>query len=101
LIAAVALKNDIFRQIVSTKEYEAVIKNERCGLSRKLSWKNTNKLLWKEWQGVKTGTTETAGHCFIGKYQDYLISVFDCATMNKRFTDAERLVEWLTVEKLR
>lgn len=63
-------------------------------------WRNTNKLLWKDWEGVKTGTTETAGHCFIGKYNKYLISVFDCATMNKRFTDAAKLLEWLGTEQM-
>jgi D-alanyl-D-alanine carboxypeptidase len=58
-------------------------------------WKNTNKLLWKDWEGVKTGTTETAGHCFIGKYKNYIISVFDCASLAKRFSEALILMKFL------
>lgn len=68
VVAAIAIHNETFMQIVCTKELEASIKNERYGLVRRLTWKNTNKLLWKNWKGVKTGTTETAGHCFIGCY---------------------------------
>lgn len=37
------------------------------GLSRKVIWKNTNKLLNDGWEGVKTGNTESAGYCLISK----------------------------------
>lgn len=49
LLAAVAHRNPIFREIVSTKEYTVSIRNERYGLDRRLSWRNTNKLLAKGW----------------------------------------------------
>lgn len=55
--------------------------NEKVGISRKMVWKNTNKLLWKGWEGVKTGTTENAGHCFIGKYENNIYALLDCATL--------------------
>lgn len=64
-LSALALRNDLFRKIVTTKEIELEIRNDRYGLSKKKIWKNTNKLLEKGWGGVKTGTTETAGHCLI------------------------------------
>ena len=67
LLTSLALKNETFQKIINTKEYELQIKNERFGLTRKMVWKNTNKLLWKGWTGVKTGTTETAGHCLMSK----------------------------------
>ena len=31
--------------------------------TRIMSWKNTNKMLWKGWNGVKTGITPNAGPC--------------------------------------
>lgn len=98
LVSAVALRNPAFRQIVSTKEYEVSFRNDRYGLARKLTWRNTNKLLWKDWEGVKTGTTETAGHCFVGKYGRWLVSVFDCATLGRRFVDAARLMDWVAAQ---
>lgn len=85
--------NPTFRQIISTKEYEVEIRNERFGLLRKAVWKNTNKLLWKGWEGVKTGTTETAGHCLMSCKGNYLISVFDCETLSKRFTECSKLYD--------
>lgn len=57
-LAAAAMRNDAFRQIVSTKSY-------RCG-ERYLT--NHNKLLW-QYQGavgVKTGFTKKAGRILVG-----------------------------------
>jgi D-alanyl-D-alanine carboxypeptidase (penicillin-binding protein 5/6) len=88
LLAAVAYRNRTFREIVSTKEYGIVVRNERYGLERRLTWRNTNKLLWKGWEGIKTGTTENAGPCLIGKIDNYLIGVFNCGGHQKRFNEA-------------
>lgn len=55
LIAAYAMENDAFREIVSTKYYEA------------RGWKNKNKMLWEYdgATGVKTGFTMSAGRCLV------------------------------------
>lgn len=50
-------------------------------------WKNTNKLLYEGWEGVKTGTTDSAGHCLMAKKGRYLVAVFDSRTIGKRFTE--------------
>jgi len=70
--------------------------NNRYGLTRKIYWKNTNKLLWKGWDGVKTGMTETAGNCLMAKNKNLLIGVFDCKTQGKRFTDSVKLSDFIT-----
>jgi D-alanyl-D-alanine carboxypeptidase len=62
------------------------VKNDRYGLTRKLTWRNTNKLLECGWEGVKTGTTETAGHCLMALKGSMLISVYGCDTLAHRFS---------------
>ena len=78
LLTAVAIRDPVFSKIVNAKKHEIEIKNERYGLSRKLVWKNTNKLLESGWEGVKTGTTETAGHCLMARKGSLLIAVYHC-----------------------
>lgn len=62
-ITQYALKNDVFKNIVSTKNASAEI----IGTSRKLYFKNHNKLLWdyKGAIGVKTGYTKDTGRCLV------------------------------------
>ena len=65
IITAYALKNDIFSEIVKTKEKK--ISNElNTKYNRDL--KNKNKLLstFDGADGVKTGFTKKAGRCFVG-----------------------------------
>jgi D-alanyl-D-alanine carboxypeptidase len=62
-------------------------------LKKYFKWKNTNKLLDDGWEGVKTGTTDTAGHCLMAKKDRYLIAVFDSKTLTKRFTECSQLYE--------
>ena len=40
---------------------------------------------------MKTGTTDTAGHCLMALRRNMLIAVLDCQTLSKRFSDAARL----------
>jgi len=63
-ITCAALKNDVFRQIVSAKS--AKISNEGFDYPRVLV--NKNKLLstFDGADGVKTGFTKKAGRCFVG-----------------------------------
>ena len=81
LFAAVACKNELFKRVINTKVFKVTVSNQRSGISRCVIWKNTNKLLWEDWEGVKTGTTENAGHCFIGKYGRYIFTLLDCKSL--------------------
>lgn len=62
-IAAAALKNEMFSQIVSTKYYEIAATNK----TQQRTLKNKNKLLWnyEGGNGVKTGYTKMAGRCLV------------------------------------
>jgi D-alanyl-D-alanine carboxypeptidase (penicillin-binding protein 5/6) len=55
-------KHDVFRTTVNTKNYYCLSKT----IKHEYYWENTNLLLWdasKQYYGVKTGTTPTAGAC--------------------------------------
>jgi D-alanyl-D-alanine carboxypeptidase len=91
ILSSLAIKNPIFNKIVSTKIHEIEIKNERYGLIRRITWRNTNKLLEEGWDGVKTGTTDTAGHCLAAKRNNLLFCVFNCDSLSKRFSECVKL----------
>ncbi|NSC25440.1 D-alanyl-D-alanine carboxypeptidase [Streptomyces albus subsp. chlorinus] len=61
-----AMKNPVFRQVVSTKQYkgDAPAANGRM---RHYTWTNTNRLLgaYPGAIGIKTGTTSKAGECLV------------------------------------
>ena len=62
-ISCYAMKNDIFRKIVSEKTYTAT--ELTCG--EKKIWKNKNKMLFnfEGANGIKTGYTVKAGRCLV------------------------------------
>lgn len=102
-LACVALKNPLFSQIVNTKLYESYIKNHKTGNSRKEVWVNTNKLLEKGFNGVKTGITDAAGPCLAAslkinkkdKSDIWVVSVIlSCRSMEKRWTESQDLITW-------
>jgi D-alanyl-D-alanine carboxypeptidase (penicillin-binding protein 5/6) len=66
LLARHALSNQLFADIVSTKE-TTIEWLDRKGRERDVNLRNTNKLLWmlEEADGVKTGTTNEAGPCLV------------------------------------
>lgn len=61
VITSVGMKNDLFREIVSTKE----IKKDKYNFSR--DYNNINKILYRiqDANGVKTGYTGQAGKCLV------------------------------------
>lgn len=54
-------------------------------------WKNTNQLLHKGWEGVKTGFTQAAGGCLASSKEGIYIVVLNCQTELTRFTDTEKI----------
>lgn len=91
-ITSYALKNDLFREIVSTERY--VIEGTDIYPARYL--KNKNKLLFTQEGciGVKTGFTDNAGRCLVNAVQKdnmQIISVvLNCQPM---FEECERLTD--------
>jgi len=50
-------------------------------------WWNTNKLLEKGWEGVKTGQTTAAGSCLSSLRENVYIVVLNCLNASTRFSD--------------
>ncbi|WP_442481903.1 serine hydrolase [Aeoliella sp. SH292] len=64
-LAREAMKNPMFRDIVSTRQRVYRV-TSLAGYDRDVVWNNTNQLLKQEgYLGVKTGTTGAAGACLV------------------------------------
>lgn len=98
-LAHVCWKYEMFRDICAKKTYTCEI--EQIDTTTRIAvWETTNKLLGKEgWTGLKTGITSAAGPCFVGTYEkgedQYLIVLLCSASMDVRWTEAPRLVNWI------
>ena len=70
------------------------------GQNRLYQWVNTNKLLWKDinYNGLKTGTTKTAGACLVSNYEteclNLIIIVFNWNNDTSRWEDTDKLKDW-------
>jgi len=104
LIAQTAMQNEIFREIAVASSH--VMPKDNIYRSRTIQNRNyfVNKVegkeeLYYEWgTGIKTGTTEAAGNCFVGSAARdgiNLISVVFNATKDKdRYLDTIKLMEY-------
>ncbi|MCL4386210.1 MAG: D-alanyl-D-alanine carboxypeptidase [Cyanobacteria bacterium] len=92
-ITAYCLKNDLFRQIVSTKKAVIHINNKEINID------NTNNLLDYDYiKGVKTGYTENAGFCLVAyskKNGTELITVILNSSIYGKNYDSLRLINWV------
>lgn len=98
LLAAYALENKTFRQIVNTKLYTCEIFNETDG-TREVAWENTNILLGTHFDGVKTGTTGKAGPCLCVSIKNeacpYIVTVLNSQSSDDRWKDTKVLADWV------
>jgi D-alanyl-D-alanine carboxypeptidase (penicillin-binding protein 5/6) len=100
LLAKAALRSDFIRNTVQIRE---TVVTDITGEFRH-TLKTTNELLFSPFSitGLKTGTTDAAGQCFVGLLQgkngsEYLIVILGS---NNRFTDAKALI-WAIQENER
>jgi len=90
-IAAAAMKNDTFRQTVSTEYYRA----ETGETAR--TFKNKNRILWEYsgGNGIKTGYTKAAGRCLVFSAEqngmELIGVVLNCPDM---FEDAKNMLDY-------
>ena len=90
-IAAEAMRNDTFREIVSTEYYRA----ETGEIAR--TFKNKNRILWEYagGTGVKTGYTKAAGRCLVFAAEqdgmELIGVVLNCPNM---FEDAKAMLDY-------
>ena len=60
-----AMQNPLFREIVRTQDHAGKVMKPD-GKERAADWKNSNKLLaLGDYDGIKTGVTNSAGHCLL------------------------------------
>lgn len=102
LMIVEALKDEVFRKVVRTITYKAVLKYFRDGkvFCRPIFWTNTNRLLEKsEIYGIKTGITNKAGGCLatlllMNHLNEALIIVLGSNSAESRFKDTLKIINW-------
>lgn len=105
IIARQAMKNETFRQMVSTLDYTipatSMLRARNISTSNRLLMptmgENTNKYYFPDAIGIKTGTTTKAGYCFVGAAERdgiELISVLFFTGENARWADTIKLMNY-------
>ena len=98
VLAQAAMKSDVFRHYVSTRQRGATVTGPG-GYSRNVMWKNTNQLLAIDgYDGVKTGTTDLAGACLVSTAERdghrLIVVVLGSAASEARYADSRNLYRW-------
>jgi D-alanyl-D-alanine carboxypeptidase (penicillin-binding protein 5/6) len=103
VLAAVALRHPVIREIVATRRRTALIDN-LAGYRREVVWNNTNRLLGIEgYAGIKTGTTHAAGCCLAASAdrggRGLIVVVLGAPSTESRYVDARNLFRhaWRTL----
>ncbi len=98
VLAFEALKDPLFREIVSTRVRGCTVQSVH-GYSRNVKWENTNELLGTEgYFGVKTGTTSAAGACLVSLAERDGVSricvILGSGNTKARYADTRNLIRW-------
>lgn len=97
-LATAALRLPHFRDYISTRQRGCTVTGA-AGYRRHVMWRNTNRLLSIDgYQGVKTGTTPTAGACLISlcrrNEREVLLVTLGSASTSGRYADSRNLFRW-------
>jgi len=96
-IAYNAMEIPLIQKVSSTQSYEAEVVDSK-GQTRTLNWKNTNKLLEKGFEGLKTGTTPNAGLCLSSVLRQgdngVIVTLLSAKTEAHRWNESEKLARW-------
>jgi serine-type D-Ala-D-Ala carboxypeptidase (penicillin-binding protein 5/6) len=102
-LTVAARQTPLFREIVATRQHEVEVSG-RDGKRRKLTWKNTNRLLAiAGYGGVKTGYTKAAGSCLVstgdrGK-DGLIVVVLGAPSAGAAVADSRNLYRWAWRER--
>ena len=93
------MSDPYMREIVGTIDYQSPEgSKDGYGKPKVFNWKNSNKLLKKGFNGVKTGNTPAAGPCLCTSYQrdklHVIVVVLDSKNMENRWDDSVKLTFW-------
>jgi len=93
-LSGVCMKAPLFSEIVKKSSYSCLVK-KLDGTHMTYTWTNTNKLITKEFNGIKTGITSPAGPCLASNYKDdkhnLIIVVLSCKTAGHRWHEVINL----------
>lgn len=93
-LSAICMGIPLFSEIVKKSSYTCTVK-KLDGTQRAYTWNNTNKLITKEFNGIKTGITSSAGPCLASSYKDekqhLIIVMLSCKTAGHRWHEVTNL----------
>ncbi len=96
-LACIVMQDPLVREIVIQKHYTCTGKDLQDE-PREFSWTNTNKLLGKGFNGVKTGVTPAAGPCLAASFEKdslhLVLVVMNTKTMDNRWVEVPKLTLW-------
>lgn len=96
-LSCIAMQDPIVRDIVNKSTYECKGK-DIYDEPREYLWTNTNKLLGKGFNGLKTGVTPAAGPCLSASFEKdslhLIIIVMNTKTMDNRWVEVPKLTLW-------
>lgn len=91
------MSDPTMREVVSCQSYSCTIKTA-SGKERNMTYKNSNKLLRKGFNGLKTGNTPAAGPCLMTSYEregvHLVVMVIKCKSSESRWDDCAKLTLW-------
>ncbi|MEW4528060.1 serine hydrolase [Maioricimonas sp. JC845] len=94
-----AISHPRLREIIRTREYTGTI-TLPDGSTREQKWTNTNQLLGLDlgYDGIKTGTTRSAGRCLLStgvrEGKRLIVVVLGADSGSARYTDTRNLYRW-------
>ena len=96
-LACIVMQDPLVREIVLQKHYTCTGRDLQDE-PREFQWTNTNKLLGKGFNGVKTGVTPAAGPCLAASFEKdslhLVIVVMNTKTMDNRWVEVPKLTLW-------
>ena len=96
-LACIVMQDPLVREIVCQKHYSCTGRDLQDE-PREFQWTNTNKLLGKGFNGVKTGVTPAAGPCLAASFEKdslhLVVVVMNTKTMDNRWVEVPKLTLW-------
>jgi D-alanyl-D-alanine carboxypeptidase len=97
-LSQIVMRFSLFSEIVKKQKYSCT-GQDLFGNNKTFTWKNTNKLLAKGFNGLKTGITSSAGPCLVSNYKDDMVNliivVLSSKTPDHRWTETMKLKDWI------
>ena len=91
------MQEPLLREIVIKQQHECTAK-DAYDEDKIFHWTNTNKLLGKGFNGIKTGVTPTAGPCLAASFEKdslhLVVVVLQTKTMDNRWVEVPKLTLW-------